>query len=107
MAYAQARGGANVDANEEIGEGGSLATGMEALTTNGIDTDTLSLTALSTTREKLQRALNGRQRKMVTAAISSENDLHIPSHHAYTVTAWDGTRLTIRNPWGHMPSEVP
>ena len=37
----------------------------------------------------------------------SENDLHLPDGHAYSVIGWDGTNLTIRNPWGSNPGKAP
>ena len=54
------------------------------------------------TRKKLDKAfgkVDGKKR-MVTAAIWSENEYNLPKGHAYTVMKWDGEMLTIRNPWG-------
>ena len=102
-AYAQARGGDNVQ--EEIGEGGQLSTGVKAMSGNKTDTDILTFTRESTTKRKLQGAF--KDGKLVTAAIMSKNRLKLPSGHAYTVLGFDGSALTIRNPWGSLPSEVP
>ena len=54
------------------------------------------------TRKKLDKAfgkVDGKKR-MVTAAIWSENEYNLPKGHAYTVMDWDGKMLRIRNPWG-------
>jgi hypothetical protein len=59
------------------------------------------------TRKKLDKAfgkVDGKKR-MVTAAIWSENEYNLPKGHAYTVMDWDEKKkmLTIRNPWGKNP----
>ena len=57
------------------------------------------------TKKKLDKAfgkVDGKKR-MVTAAIWSENEYNLPKGHAYTVMDWDGKMLTIRNPWGRNP----
>jgi Calpain family cysteine protease len=106
-AYAQGRGGAGVNRQTEIGEGGSISSGIDAFTAGGTDSDDLWCTDVATTKTKLQNALNGRPAKIVTANLASENDLHLPSGHAYTVLAFDGSVMTLRNPWGHHPANVP
>ncbi len=106
-AYAVARAGTKTpDIDKEIGQGGLLSTGMNPFTAAGTDNDILSLTAKSTTIGKLDAAF-GRsdskaKKRMVTATIQSENDYELPESHAYSVIGWDGTSLTIRNPWGFL-----
>lgn len=106
-AYAQGRGGASVNRQSEIGEGGSISEGIDAFTAGGTDSDDLWCTDVATTKTKLQNALNGRPAKIVTANLHADNDLHLPSGHAYSVLAFDGAVMTLRNPWGHHPAEVP
>lgn len=106
-AYAQGRGGAQVNRQEEIGEGGFGSTGINAFSRRGTDTDYLWCTNLATTKAKLQTALNGRPAKLVTAGIHSNNALNLPSGHQYSVLAFDGSKITLRNPWGHHPATVP
>ena len=105
-AYAEAKEGKDADIKEEIGEGNSLATGVDAMAGTGTDADDLWCTGLDTTKKKLTAAF-GKKRKIVTASIMSKNDLHLPSGHAYSVIGWDGTTLTLRNPWGSNPAKVP
>lgn len=106
-AFAEAKGGKNVDMKGEIGEGDWLSTGVGAMGGSGTDTDDIWCTSTSTTKKKLQDALNGKKKKIVTAAISSDNELKLPSGHAYSVLAWSGTWITVRNPWGSNPQKVP
>ena len=87
------------DPYEEIGDGGSLSEGIETVTGHETDSDLLSMTSLSTTRRKLTEAFDNA--RVVTASVHSGNDLKLPTGHAYTVLAFDGTDLTIRNPWGN------
>ncbi|MFT5431474.1 MAG: hypothetical protein ACI9OJ_002170 [Myxococcota bacterium] len=106
-AYAQARAGRTVNAGTEIGDGGALSEGIDPLSANGTDSDDLWATSLSTTRTKLTAAF-GPNRKIVTGNLSDEdNDLHLPGGHAYSVIGWDGTWMTLRNPWGSTPANVP
>jgi len=107
-AYAVARSRVQKpDVQKEVGEGGQLATGLKAFTDAKIDHDFLILTRKSTTVRKLDAAFgrgSGKEkRRLVTAAIMSANDYSLPKGHAYSVIGWDGTWLTIRNPWGRNP----
>ena len=109
-AYAVARSKQKTpDVHEEIGEGGQLATGLSAFTTAGTDHDILALTRKATTARKLDAAFgrgkghDAGKRRLVTAAIGSDNEYGLPKGHAYSVIGWDGTFLTIRNPWGKNP----
>jgi len=107
-AYAVARSRVQEpDIQKEVGEGGQLATGLKAFTDAKIDHDFLILTRKSTTVRKLDAAFgrgSGKEkRRLVTAAIMSANDYGLPKGHAYSVIGWDGTLLTIRNPWGRNP----
>jgi len=110
-AYAKAKANEpKPDVQKRIGEGGQLKTGLEAFTKSGTDTDFLVRVPLlgtkkDDTRKKLDKAfgkVDGKKR-MVTAAIWSENEYNLPKSHAYTVMDWDGEMLTIRNPWGRNP----
>jgi len=95
------------DQEEEIGKGAPLSTGMKAFTTAGTDVDQLWATTKKTTRRKLDAAFGrgqtaGARRRLVTAAISSDNPYGLPKHQAYSVIGWDDTDLVIRNPWGRI-----
>ncbi len=108
LAYAQARAGKdeeNPNVQEEIGEGGMTSTGIKALTGTSVNTDLNWFTRHKTTRARLDAAF--REGKIVTAAVGFENELNLPTMHAYSVIAWDGTDVTIRNPWGSNPSGAP
>ena len=108
LAYAQARAGTkepNPNVQEEIGEGGLLSTGISAMTGNSVNTDANWATRQKTHRSRLDKAF--RDGKIVTAAIMSKNELNLPKGHAYSVIAWDGTNVTIRNPWGSNPGKAP
>lgn len=91
---------------DEIGDGASLATGIEAVTGHSVDTDETAFTSLETTRRKLQDALS--HGRIVTAGIneypwsSGTEDNGLPQGHAYSVLAYDPAtdRITVRNPWG-------
>lgn len=109
-AYAEARVGddSKVNRQDEIGEGDSVAEGIATLSSSGTDTDILSLTSLETTKTKLDAAFpKGKQKKMVTALIKSENDLKLPKHHVYSVIGWKGDKIKLRNPWGYNPKGAP
>ena len=108
LAYAQARAGKdeeNPNVQEEIGEGGFTSTGIEALTGNSVNTDLNWFTRHKTTRARLDAAF--REGKIVTAGLGFKNELNLPKGHAYSVIGWDGTHVTIRNPWGSNPSNAP
>ncbi len=65
------------------------------------------VTRKETTRKKLDRAFGrrgGGRKRLVTAAIARDNPYGLPKKHAYSVIGWDGTYLTIRNPWGRAPT---
>lgn len=106
-AFAESGGGKNADIQSTIGEGGTTGDGMSPFVPGSTDSDLLSLTSLETTKKKLNTALNGKKKKIVTARIGSSNDLHLPQPHMYTIMAFDGSKLTIRNPWGHNPAKTP
>ncbi len=106
-AYAVARSRVKTpDVQEEVGEGGQLSTGISAFTTKGTDMDVLSLTRQSATQQKLDSAFgrgkgkDAGKKRLVTAAVMSSNKYGLPKGHAYSVIGWDGTSLTVRNPWG-------
>lgn len=91
---------------DKIGQGGMLSEGINALTTNGTDTDIILATRTETLRSKLTSALGSQ--KMVTAAIMKEligdgnTDNGLPTAHAYSILAYDrkSDMITVRNPWG-------
>jgi hypothetical protein len=105
--YAEARVNDNsaVDRDEEAGSGDMLTEGVQTMGGTGSDMDILSLTSKDETRSKLDSAFpNGKPNRIVTAGIFSENDLGLPDGHAYSVIGWDGSKLTVRNPWGSNPA---
>ncbi len=106
-AYAEVKAGKDADIQNEIGEGNTLGAGVEAMAGTGTDSDDLWCTNLDTTRKKLTSAFDTKSKKIVTAAIMSKNALELQEGHAYSVIAWDGSWLTLRNPWGSNPSKVP
>lgn len=91
--------------DSEIGDGDYLSAGMDPFV-GATDTDDLAVTYQDTTRAKLTAAFENK--RLVTAAILTDNDLGLPSLHAYTIIAWDAEadKLTIRNPWGYNPEGV-
>ena len=87
--------------------GGSIAEGIEAVTGHETETNYLPDTWLITTRRRLGAAM--RENRIVTASISQEADVqNLPTHHAYTVLAYDEDTdmVTIRNPWGFRELSV-
>lgn len=95
----------------EAVSGGFLSSGIHPLTGNSTNTDTLALTAKSTTRSRLQSAL--RNKRVVTASVNSlaaslwGNDKKasqqgLPANHVYTILSYDraSDTLRVRNPWG-------
>jgi hypothetical protein len=105
-AYGKLRAGKDgANRGDKIGGGGTSKQGMNAFTKAGKDRDMLGLTSKSTTQKKLTKYMGSNQ--IVTAGIGSSNSLHLPSSHEYSVIGWDGTWITLRNPWGSNPDEVP
>lgn len=92
---------------DEIGDGDSLAAGIEAITGHSVDTDDTAFTSVDTLRSKLSDAIS--HGRTVTAGIneypwsSGSEDNGLPQGHAYTVLGYDPAtdRVTLRNPWGH------
>lgn len=104
-AYAESRSGKNADIDDTIAWD-SLSRGVDPMSAKGSDTDDLWATGLDTTKKKIDSALNGKKKKIVTANISSTNDLKLPKSHVYSIIAFDGTWITGRNPWGSNPGVV-
>ncbi|HEY9842930.1 MAG: C2 family cysteine protease [Candidatus Sericytochromatia bacterium] len=110
-AYAQSENNGAWSSSEnpydEIGDGNSLAAGIEAMTGHSVDTDDTAFTSVDTLRTKVSDAMaHGRT---VTAGIteypwSSGREANgLPQGHAYTVLNYDAATdsVTLRNPWGH------
>lgn len=98
-AYGRHRSGPNADDPYEALDSPSLAsTGIAPLTTGGADHDMLGLTRRAVTRAKLTAATT--EGRIVTASVKMPNRLGLPIGHIYTVLAFDGAAVTVRNPWG-------
>jgi hypothetical protein len=104
-AYAQLRAGGKWDPNSdpmEDVEGGSLRTGMKAVTGRSTDVDELLFTFESTTREKIKKALAAGKMVTCSTSISIFSKEVVPDRHVYTVIGYDAAsdKVKIRNPWG-------
>ncbi|MEZ4433676.1 MAG: C2 family cysteine protease [bacterium] len=98
-AYARHRSGADAaDPYAAIDSPSLASTGIAPLSTGGTDHDLLGFTRRSVTRAKLTAALSAR--RIVTASVKMPNALGLPIGHIYTVMAFDGATVTVRNPWG-------
>lgn len=92
---------------DAVDGGGFIGKGIEIMTGNSTDTDFLSGTLESTTREKVEAAIANK--KIMTAGVrknffgESQRENGLPMGHAYTVMGYDASKdtLSLRNPWGH------
>lgn len=96
---------AYVKLDKLAGKGGLTGSGIIAVTGHAVDSDLLSLTRKSTTREKLKEATQNN--RIVTAAVAGilggkDEKTNVVSRHVYSVLSYDAKTDTVkvRNPWG-------
>lgn len=104
--YAHDKAWFKQDNRDEL-DGDTLGAGIHPLTGHSTNTDTLALTWKSTTRSRIEAALN--KNRVVTASVNSlwggdkiKDKHHLISNHVYTILDYDRSTdtLRLRNPWG-------
>lgn len=79
-----------------------IGKGISDLTGHGNDTDYLTITRNSTTRNKLEEKLNSGKIVLGSTFGDGDESKNISSSHVYSILAYDRKTdlITIKNPWG-------